>query len=261
MISLAFSGKSCAFIQQTDSVGKVRLNLENRGVNMLYLPLNDTKLYSEADVLNEVFEEMAWYEWVVFTSEASVLHFFDLFFKRFKDIRCLGPMRIACYDESVTRILNEYHLEVDIISPEPTSESLGEALVKTGSLDNTKLLVVSKKDSSSELMKFLGNNMAIVDQLSVYGDFDFSKVPSIKEFVKRGADVVLFSSVADVEAFIKEAAVLKLSANAKRPAFCSLTDETSKFMRSKGLPVDIEGIDVDQVVEKVLAQLMDTPKR
>ena len=54
--------------------------------------------------------ELNSYNWLVFTSPNGVTAFFDLFFKRFQDLRDIGGARIAAVGPATAAKLKELHL-------------------------------------------------------------------------------------------------------------------------------------------------------
>ena len=64
--------------------------------------------------------ELNSYDWLVFTSANGVTAFFDLFFKRFQDLRDIGGARIAAVGPATAAKLRELHLQVDLMPEEAT---------------------------------------------------------------------------------------------------------------------------------------------
>ena len=86
---------------------------------------------------------------------------------------------------------------------------------------------------------------AIVDTLPIY-QTDFADVidcPDRSDFVKNGADAVVFASSSAALSFIEQEEDLYLENSAIKPIFCSLGPQTSKTLKENELSVDLESED------------------
>jgi uroporphyrinogen III methyltransferase/synthase len=66
--------------------------------------------------------ELNAYDWLVFTSVNGVTAFFDMFFRRFQDMRDIGGARIAAVGPATAAKLRELHLQVDLTPDEFTAK-------------------------------------------------------------------------------------------------------------------------------------------
>jgi len=256
---LPLFGRRVVVTRARDQAGELRRKLEELGAEVLELPLVEIKPVVDRDTTLEVFAELGHYDWLVFTSANGVRHFFDLLLKAFRDLRALGPMRIACVGEATAQAVRALHLEVEICPPTATAEALADALVATGSLDNGKVLVVMGNLNRDTLVMKLETARAIVDCLQVYENVrtDLSHDPAAEDFCQRGGDAILFASASAVQAFAAQAGVLALGAGAKRPLAGSIGPRTSAAMRQAGLRVDFEATaaTLDALVAALVAKL------
>src|ERR1700751_2220614 len=93
------SGKRIVLTRNKESSGSLRSKLEALGAKVIDLPLIKIVPYFDAEGIDEVLSEMGSYEWVIFTSRNGVHYFFNIFFNKFKDIRCIGGVKFACVGE------------------------------------------------------------------------------------------------------------------------------------------------------------------
>ena len=217
--------------------------LESAGAEVLHLPLITVSREVNEDKLQDVWETLARYEWLVFTSPNGVCHFMQLFLEQFDDIRAIGPARIACVGKTTAKAFEPYYLAVDLTPPEAYAESLATALVNTDSLDNAMVLVVTGNQNRDVLPSMLEQEgRAIVDTLQVYRtDYtDLSQEPEAARFRQEGADYILFTSSSTVESFINQAKHLQLGAQARKPQTCSIGPITSQKMKDKSMPVHLQ---------------------
>lgn len=253
-------GKRVVLTRSKGQSEGLRSRLEALGAEVLELPLIKVSAYCDPAALDEVFSEMGTYEWIIFTSRNGVQHFFNFFFSRFKDIRCIGGIKIACVGPSTAAEVEKYHLEVDFMPEEALAENLGDGLMEFQDLDNTKVLVITGNLNGDGLVKRLATRgKAIVDSLQVYETelVDLSDSEDAKKFREQGADVVVFASSSAVDSFAQQAKNLQLAEGSKQPRSCSIGPQTSKTMQKVGMPVDLEAREhsVDGIVAVILEGL------
>jgi len=234
--------------------GRLSGLLAGAGAEVLELPLIEIQPLEINEVADDIFGEIAVYEWIAFTSANGVRLFFEQFFRRFKDLRCLGPMRIACVGAATAREVESFHLQVDCVPEEATAESLAHDLIATGSLASAKVLLVTGTRSRKVLYERLERDgEAIVDVLELYHTHnrDLKGDSVAGDFRARGADAIVFTSSSTVEAFVEQAAHLQLDAGAQRPACVSIGPVTSDTLRQKKMPVDLESpeAELERLVE------------
>lgn len=254
------NGKTLVLTRSKDQCSELGSKLENLGADVLELPLIKILPYTDKETINDVFAELGSYEWIIFTSRNGVQHFFNIFFSKFKDIRCIGGLRIACVGQGTASEIEKLHLEVDFMPKEALSENLAEELIENQSLENTKVLVITgnlNRETIVETLEHKGN--AIVDTLQVYETKteNLSNNLNAKIFREKGADAIIFSSSSAVKSFIEQVQSLKLEPNAKSPLICSIGPVTSQTIKEAGLKVSIEAKNhtIEGIVESILEQL------
>lgn len=248
-------GRRIAVTRNREQAGELRERLEELGAEVLEIPLVRITGESHPETLEDVFTEFWGYEWIVFTSANGVRHFFEQFFQRFNDLRSLGGVRFAAIGAATAREIEAFHLAVELVPERSTAEGLSEALVKTGSLDNVKVLVVTGSRNRDVLVKKLTDAMAIVDQLPVYrtDPAPLQDNPAAADFRDKGADLIVFTSSSAVSSFVEQARQLKLKPEAKQPKAGSLGPITSEKLRSAGIPIAVEAQKqtLDSLVEAI----------
>lgn len=208
----------------------------------LSLPLCTYKKTYSKQTANDIFAEIAQYEWGVFLDEPSVDGFFKAFFQKFDDARCLGGLRIACLGSATANAVRMQHYAVDL----ELEDSIDQGLLDTESLDNAKVLIISGNENEEPLVRLLETEgMAIVDRFPVYQKkWTALKSNSVaKDFRKKGADSVLFPDVDSVDAFMQQAVALVGDGNELSTKSWAINSEVAEAMRKRKIPVDgvIEG--------------------
>jgi uroporphyrinogen-III synthase len=236
-----------------------RARLEAQGAEVVELPLIHVTKDVDLHTLAEVFQELASYEWIIFTSVNGVRYFFEEFHRVYDDIRSIGLVRIACVGEATAAAVREQHLRVDLQPKKASGAELASELINRDAMDSAKVLVVTGNRNRDTLIEMLHEARTIVDQLPVYktDETDLSADPVAAEFRAKGADAILFASPSAVQSFFDQAAALKLSPKARKPLAGSIGPSTTATMKQLGLPVDFESTEasLDSLVAALLTKI------
>jgi uroporphyrinogen-III synthase len=236
------AGKRVAVTRTREQASELSPRLAALGAEVLELPVLRISKDIPKQILADVMLEFGSYDWLHFTSANGVRYFFEEFLRLFDDIRSLGLVRIACVGEGTARRLAELHLRIECQPATATAEALGQAMIDTGSLESSKVLLVTGNLNRDTLLKKLEAAGAIVDQLPVYrtDPVDLSQHPVAADFRRRGADAVLFASSSSVDSFVGQGAALALEPGARRPLHGSIGPQTSATLRKHRLALDFE---------------------
>jgi len=182
------------------------------------------------------------YNWLVFTSANGVAAFFDLFFKRFKDLRDLGAVRLAAVGPATAAKLRELHLEVDVMPDEALGKNVAAAIHKFESVENLKICLLRAETANPDLPRALEELGAIVDDIAVYKTVAETEDPGNAGAALResGADWITFTSGSSVEHFHARFDLPKLVKQFPALKLASIGPETSQAIRALGLESAIE---------------------
>lgn len=249
-------GRRLVVTRSQGQASELSAMLEKRGAEVIGLPLISISGNVDSQTSEDVFSEIASYDWLVFSSPNGVRYFFEAFFAKFEDIRSLGFLRIAAVGKSTAKEIKKYFVSTDLMPDEANAESLADALIATDSLDSAKVLVVAGNLGRDVLIDKLEEARAIVDRFEVYKTVytDLSENPAAKQFREQGADGILFTSSSGVRSFLEQAKHLALGEGALRPKTISIGPITSETMKQLGLPVDLQAKDasLESLVEAVV---------
>ncbi len=255
----SLSGRRIVVTRARDQAPELAAKLKELGASVIELPLIHISREIDKQNLADTMLELGNYDWIVFTSANGVRYFFDQFFKLFDDIRAFGLLRFACVGAGTAREIEAYHLKVECQPEIATAEELADALIKTGSLDSAKLLVITGNLNRDDLLLKLEEARAIVDRLQVYKTekTDLSDNPAAADFKKHGADAVLFTSASTVDSFADQAKALRLGKSGKTPLAGSIGPVTTAAMKKRGLPVAFRAKQpsLDSLVEALVRKL------
>jgi uroporphyrinogen III methyltransferase/synthase len=256
---LPLFGKRVAITRTRDQNSELREKLEALGAEVLELPLITISKAVDRHGFVEILSELGGYDWIVFTSANGVRYFFEDFLKGFPDIRALGLLRFACVGKATAREIERYHIRVECMPDTATGESLGDALIATGSLDSAKVIVVTGNLNRDKLVKKLEAARAIVDRLPLYKTekTDLAHDPVADDFRQHGADAILFASSSAAESYQAQAESLGLAPEARRPLVGSIGEQTSETLVEQGMPPDFIAAkpSLDALIEALVARL------
>ena len=252
----SLTGRRIALTRPVAQSTDWRFRLEALGAEVIELPLIKVSKDVNLHTLNEVFQELGGYEWIIFTSVNGVKYFFEEFHRIYDDIRAFGLMRVAVVGEATAAAIREKHLRVELQPKKASGEELAKALIEREGMDSAKVLVITGNQNREILVQKLEEVRAIVDILPVYKteETDLAADPVAAEFRAKGADAILFASPSAAQSFFDQAGALKLAAKAKRPLAGSIGPTTTATMKQLGLPVDFEA--AETTLEALVAALL-----
>ena len=209
---------------------------------MLKVPTIKLTLPTEKDAIIDCLLELNSYEWLVFTSANGVTAFFDLFFKRFQDLRDIGGARIAAVGPATAAKLRELHLQVDLQPEEFTASKVADAFKKYQNIESVKMCLLRAEVANKELPDALQEEGAIVDDIAIY-----KTIPETEDYsgaserlLADGADWVTFTSSSTVEHFHARFDLPKLVKQFPQLKLASIGPETSKAIAALGLKPALE---------------------
>ena len=208
--------------------------LAELGADVLEVPSIRITLPTDHNAVVDALLGLNAYDWLVFTSANGVAAFFDLFFKRFHDMRDLGGARIAAVGPATAAALRELHLQVDLQPEDATAKKLAEAFAKFESIENLKMCLLRAEVANRELPLALEELGAIVDDVAIYKTEPETEDPAGAgaRLLAEGADWVTFTSGSTVEHFHSRFDLPKLLRQFPKLKIASIGPETSKTIRA-----------------------------
>jgi uroporphyrinogen III methyltransferase/synthase len=230
-------GKKIVVTRRTGQAGKFAKRLAELGADVLEVPTIKITLPTEKDAIVDALLELNAYDWLVFTSANGVAAFFDLFFKRFHDMRDLGGARIAAVGPATAAKLRELHLQVDLMPDAANAKKLAEAFAKFESIENLKMCLLRAEVANRELPEALEEFGAIVDDIAIYKTVAETEDPAGTgaRLLAEGADWITFTSSSTVEHFHARFDLPELMKNFPQIKIASIGPETTKTIRALGL--------------------------
>jgi uroporphyrinogen III methyltransferase/synthase len=221
------------------------------GADVYELPTIRVEAPENLIEFGELVRDSFQYEWLIFTSVNGVDAFFEMFYRLYDDARSIGNVKIAAIGPATAQRIKHFHLSVDMQPKEFIAEAIIDGLLKFGSVENLKFLLVRAQGAREVLPKRLAELGAIVDEAIAYQTVPETTDTSgaLERMRTEGADLVTFTSSSTVENFL--ALNLPWPSQMKTASIGPITSET---MRKNNLPVDVEATryDVEGLVSAVL---------
>lgn len=145
-------------------------------------------------------EELAEYDWAVFTSANGVRIFLDELRSRKTDIRILSRMKFACIGPGTAALLEEQLLYADLIPEIYTAEALAEALVNAVR-PGQKVLILRALYSNPILTKMLEREKIQYKECHIY---NVQYMEQYRPVQGRHYAYIVFASAGGVRGFLTD---------------------------------------------------------
>jgi uroporphyrinogen III methyltransferase/synthase len=235
-------GQRIVVTRRAEQAGSFAQRLAELGADVLEVPTIKIAIPTDKDPIVDCLLELNSYDWLVFTSANGVTAFFDLFFRRFQDLRDLGGARIAAVGPATAAKLRELHLQVDLTPEEFTGRKIAEAFKKYQDVENVKICLLRAEVASRDLPEALQELGAIVDDIGIYKTIANTEDRSgaTERLLEDGVDWITFTSSSTVEQFHTRFDLPKLVKKFPKTKLASIGPETSKAIVTLGLKPTIE---------------------
>ena len=249
-------GRRVVVTRRSEQAGGFAQRLTELGADVLEVPAIKITRPKETDAIVDALLGLNAYDWLVFTSVNGVTAFFDIFFRRFQDMRDIGGVRIAAVGPATAAKLRELHLQVDLTPGEFTGKKIAAAFAKFQSIENLKMCLLRAEVANPDLPKALEDLGAIVDDIAVYKTVAETEDPAGTgaALLESGADWITFTSGSTVEHFHARFDLPKLLKKFPQMKLASIGPETSKALRALGLEPALEA--KEHTTEGLIAALL-----
>jgi uroporphyrinogen III methyltransferase/synthase len=258
--NLPLFGQRIVVTRRTEQAGSFAQKLSRLGAEAVEVPT--IKLTEPTDRMRivDALLEINSYEWLIFTSANGVTAFFDLFFKRFQDLRDIGGCRIAAVGPKTAEALRALHLQVDLQPEEYVGSKIVGAFKKYQDIENVKMAIFRAEVANQNLPDALMEEGAIVDDIPVYKTVAETedRTGAAARLVEEGADWVTFTSSSTVENFHARFDLPALMKKFPQLKLASIGPETSKAIAALGLKPAIEA--KEHTTDGLIASLLKAAK-
>jgi uroporphyrinogen III methyltransferase/synthase len=258
--NLPLFGRRIVVTRRTEQAGSFAARLAQLGADVLEVPTIKITEPLEKMAIVDALLEINSYDWLVFTSANGVTAFFDLFFKRFQDLRDLGGARIAAVGPKTAAKLRELHLQVDLQPAEYVGKKIVAEFKKFQDIDNVKMCLFRAEVANKDLPDALMEEGAIVDDIAIYRTVAETedRTGAGARLLAEGADWVTFTSGSTVEHFHARFDLPKLVKQFPQLKLASIGPETSKAIAALGLKPALEA--KEHTTDGLIAALLKSAK-
>ena len=230
--------------------------LRELGAEVLEIPTIKIMPPSSNEPIIEAITGIGSYDWIIFTSANGVEHFFDYFFKAFRDVRDLGSVRFAAVGPATAKKLREHHLHIDLMPEVYTAGATAKALLDYQNVENTSVLLARAETANSELPRLLEDKGAIVDDIAFYRTMPETadRNGAAEDFEENGADWITFASSSAVKNFDSQFDLAKRCADNPSLKLASIGPETTKMLKELGLKPTVKT--KDYTIDGLVAALL-----
>jgi uroporphyrinogen III methyltransferase/synthase len=233
-------GRHVVVTRPRHQAGELVRHLEELGARTSVLPAVEVRPPADWGDVDRAVAELGRYQWLVFTSANGVQFFLRRLLELGRDLRALGPLRLAAIGPATADALRMYHLEPDLVPDEYRSESLAAALREPV---RGQRVLLARADRGRELLREELAAVAEVEQVAVYSQCDAAEWDAeiVEEIGAGRVDYVTLTSsnVARSLARSLDAAALE-AIRSGRVRLVTISPVTSEGVRELGLPVAAE---------------------
>ncbi len=214
--------------------------LSDQGADCLEYPMIKIVPADDFSPLDRAIENIASYNYLVFTSVNGVEFFFERLFEKGKDARCLGHVRTATVGSATSERLRNFGVNSDIVPESYRAESIIEAF-REERVDGKRILLPKARDARPLLPVELTKMGAHVDEIIVYHASPVSdNVDALLENLEnRSIDLITFTSSSTVKNFKSLLPEEKFEELTKDVAFASIGPVTTDTAEQLGFNVQI----------------------
>jgi len=201
----------------------------------LFVPVIEIADAAEASSLELAIQNLAAYDWLIFTSANGVRHFVEALDRSDRDLRDLKA-KLCAIGPATRAAIEALHLRVDVMPQEYVAESLVEALAGQDLRGKRVLLprAAVARDLVPDTLRELG---AVVDVVEAYRTvIPADAAARAKEALAHKPDWITFTSSSTVTNLLKVTGREALAGI----KIASIGPVTSATARAAGLIVDVE---------------------
>jgi uroporphyrinogen III methyltransferase/synthase len=249
-------GKRVVVTRTREQASQLSQKLAEAGADVLEIPTIKVADTDRKQDIVDALLELNSYDWLVFTSPNGVTSFFDLFFRRFQDLRDIGGVKIAAIGPATAAKIKELHLQVDLMPDEALGSKIADAMNKYESVENLKICLLRAQVANKELPDALEELGAIVDDIAIYKTIGETEdlTGSAAKLLEGGADWITFTSASTVEHFHARFDLPKLLKQFSDIRLATIGPETSKALSALKLEPTIEA--KEHTIDGLVAALL-----
>jgi uroporphyrinogen III methyltransferase/synthase len=227
-------GKRIVMAESGHLSSGVATRLRELGAEVFEMP-DESVARLDLSPMREAITTLSHFQWVIFTSRNAVIVFWEQLLGSGRDARNLSGLAVAAVGAGTAGALLEHGIAVDVIPDRFTPDSLIEKIRARDDVAGSRVLFVSPEGRETALaseMSEMGAELTVIDAYRAMPD-DRTSRKLRRAIEKKTVDLVVFTSVASVDAFVA-AAGLELAAGVSG---ASIGDTVSESLGEAGIDV------------------------
>ncbi|OEU67347.1 MAG: uroporphyrinogen-III C-methyltransferase [Desulfobacterales bacterium PC51MH44] len=160
-------GRSIVVTRAREQASDLVKLLSDLGAECLECPTIKVAPPDDIKPLDTAIENLAAYDWLIFTSVNGVNFFFERLFAKDLDVRALSNLRTAVIGPATAERLFDFGLQSDIVPESYRAESVVKAFTKVD-IKGQKILLPRAKQARSVLPEELTKMGGVVDEITAY---------------------------------------------------------------------------------------------
>jgi len=173
-------GRRIVVTRSREQAGELVKRLSDLGAECLECPTIRVVPTDDVKPLDKALDNLASYDWLIFTSVNGVDFFFNRLFEKNKDVRDLHHIRTAAIGPATAKRLFDFGFKSDIVPESYRAESMVRAFANED-ITGKKILLPRAREARPVLPVELTQMGALVDDVETY----------VTNAVKDNADVIL----------------------------------------------------------------------
>lgn len=183
--------------QVDDFADKLRL----AGFEPVIFPVIEIRAVEDNSALGKALEKIACYDWVIFTSANAVDAFWGHLPSSYAKTASMNThLRFAAVGPKTAAVLRKYGIEPDFVP----AEYIGEAILPgLGDVNERWFLLPRAEIARQELPRAISKAGGIVHEIIVYRTLPAEINAEGLKLLKKGVDIITFTSPSTVENFVE----------------------------------------------------------
>lgn len=232
--------------------------LSQLGAQVIEFPTIKIVPPSSFGEMDQAIQDIARYDWIIFSSVNGVESFFQRLRELGRDVRELKGIKIAVVGPKTREKVEDMGIRVDLMPQEYRAEQILSELEKCG-IEGKRFLIPRAKMARDLVPVELAGRGAEVDVVTAYETvMDDTPVQEVVELLQEGkVDVVTFTSSSTVKNFVHKLRGFDLTQFLNKVRIVCIGPITAQTARELGLSVDriaevytIEGL-IEAIVQLV----------
>jgi uroporphyrinogen III methyltransferase/synthase len=233
-------GRGVLVTRPRHQAGELLRRLETLGAVPYLLPAVEVRPPADWAPVDAALARLGHYHWLVFTSANGVHALVGRLLQTGRDLRALGPVRLAAIGPSTAAALGAYHLRPDFMPATYNSEALAAGLRERTA---GRRVLLARADRGRDVLRQELAAVADVEQVAVYSQVDSVEAdPAVLDALAQGDIRYVTLTSSNIARSLARAADERTHARIRSGAvkLVTISGVTSQDVRALGWPVAAE---------------------